>query len=137
MRPEETIHIVKQLTIPAGSTSSSEVDLVPLYGTSSQVPLNKYARVFYGLIITNPGSTVATITIYIYPTAEGATKEASVEEASVDLIVGATSTLLINRDVNSPILVVPAGRYVKAVASVPSAPSANVTITLLMNAYDV
>ncbi len=131
MRPEETIHVVKQLTIPAGATSSSEVDLVPLYGTSSQVPSNKYARVFYGLIITNPGSTTATITINIYAS-DGTTKE-----SSMDLIVGASSTLLVSKNIDSPILVVPAGRYVKAVASVPSAPSADVTITLLMNAYDV
>ena len=117
VKPEDTIHII-------ASVGTAETDLVPYGGTSSQVPTTKYARIIYGAVLNNEASSANTLTIRIYAS-DGTTLEKEIKFA-----LGAYDTVDINRDLNSPILVVPGGKYIKAVATAAS-------VNVILNAYDV
>ena len=101
------------------TVGTTEVELRPYPGgTTAEVPADRVRKV-YAIVLTNTAAAANTLTLRIY---KGATLE-----ASVDLIVPATSTLTIVSE--RPVLVVPSGRALRAVAS-----AANVV--LLMACYD-
>jgi len=113
VRPEDCF------TLPLPGTS-------PLVGTSEvsygTVPTEKNCRVIYGIIINNHYTTAEnTVTIRQY-------KNATLEQEWA-FIVSPGGTLSFIRSKETPILVIPAGREIKVVAS-------NASATVLLMCYD-
>jgi len=116
-KPQDTIHII-------ASVGTSEVELVPYGSTSGKVPTNKFGRVIYGLIVSNTADAANTLTIKIYA------EDGTTVEASITLALGANETKSIDRTPETPILLVPAGKTLKAVAGAAS-------VSVVINAYDI
>jgi hypothetical protein len=85
------------------------------------VPAKRVARFIYGIILNEQSGAVNTITIRQY---SGATLEKS---WSFRLLGNATINII--SDINTPLLVIPAGREIKAVASAGS-------VQVILQAYD-
>jgi hypothetical protein len=103
------------------TVGTTEVELSPYPGGGSgYVPADKRRKI-YSMVLTNTSYDYITLTLRIY---KGTTLE-----ASIPLIIPGSTTLSIAGQKHSPILVVPSGRTLKAVAS---AASVNVTLA----AYD-
>ncbi|MEO0260697.1 MAG: hypothetical protein ABIM77_08170 [candidate division WOR-3 bacterium] len=99
---------------------TTEADLAPYPGGSATVPQGKTRNV-YLWVLSNTSSASNTLTLRIY---RGATLE-----KSIPIAFGAYDTIDTVSDKESPILVVPSGRTLKAVASAAS-------ITVLMTGED-
>lgn len=117
VKPEDTFEM-------EASVGTSETDIKPYGAANAQVPTIKFARKIYGMLLNNQASSTNTLTIKIYDT-DGTTLL-----RSIAITIGAYDTLDISRSIDSPILTVYAGQYLKAVASVAS-------VTVVMNAYDL
>jgi len=90
---------------------TDEVELTPYPNGVSTVPMGK-SRLIYLMVLTNTATTSNTLTVNIY-------KDATLE-TSMNFIVQASSTLQIISKEDSPLLVVPQGRTLKAVAGASS-----------------
>ena len=89
------------------TVGTTEAELRPYPGgTTAVVPTDKVRKV-YSMILTNTAASANTLTVRIY-------KGDSIE-ASFDVIVPATSTMTVVSEV--PLLIVPGGRALKAIAS--------------------
>jgi len=99
---------------------TTEVDLAPYPGGNATVPTGKTRNV-YSWVLSNSSSASNTLTLRIY---RGTTLE-----KSIPITLGAYDTIDTVSDKESPILVVPSGRTLKAVASAAS-------ITVLMTGED-
>lgn len=88
---------------------TTERELAPYPGGSATVPPDKYRKI-YAIVMSNNATTVNTLTIRIY--------RGAALEASASFVLPASSTLVIERE--SPVLVVPPGRRLAAVASASS-----------------
>lgn len=102
------------------TVGTTEVDLAPYPGGTATVPSDRY-RKLYALVLTNTAAAANTLTIRIY---KGATIE-----REVAITVDAGKTLSIIGTDESPILIVPPDRTLKAVASA-------TTIIALVAGYD-
>jgi len=89
-----------------------------------QVPTNKYERKIYAIIMNNRATATNRLLLRQYAS-DGTTlqKEWSFE-------IGAIDTIPLISNTESPILSIPAGRYIKAVASAAS-------IQLILSCYDL
>ena len=99
---------------------TAEVDLAPYPGGSATVPADR-ARKIYAVVLSNTATGANTLTLRIY---KGATVEA---EFSLNLPSPGTHSIVGTK--GSPILVVPPGRTLKAVASAES-------VVVVLSAYD-
>lgn len=101
------------------TVGTTEVDLSPYPGGSSTVPNDKNRNI-YTMILTNTAASANTLTIRIY-------KGVSLE-TSVSIILGVNETKPIVSE-KYPLLVVPPGRTLKAIASAAS-------VSILMTGED-
>jgi hypothetical protein len=102
------------------SVGTAEVDLAPYPGGSSTVPPGK-ARKIYAMVLSNTATGANTLTIRIY-------KDTALETSiNINLPSPGMYNVVSRRD--APILVVPPGRTLRAVASA-------ATIEVLMAGYD-
>jgi hypothetical protein len=85
------------------------------------VPPKRTARIIYGIILNEQSGTVNTITIRQYL---GTTLE-----KSWSFRLNGNATIDIIKDINTPILVIPAGRELRAIASADS-------VQVILQAYD-
>jgi len=92
------------------TVGTSEVDLAPYPGGSSTVPVGK-TRKIYVAILTNTSTGSNTLTFRIY-------KEAT-PEASFNIIIPSPSSLAMISE-KQPILIIPSGKTLKAIASAES-----------------
>ena len=101
------------------SVGTTEVDLAPYPGGSSTVPSGKRRKIFV-MILTNTATSSNTLTLRIY---NGTTLE-----SSFNITIPSSNTLAMIND-KVPILIVPSGRTLRAVATSDS-------INVLMTAVD-
>jgi ribonucleotide monophosphatase NagD (HAD superfamily) len=89
------------------TVGTSETDLAPYPGGSSTTPTGK-TRKIYVAILTNTSTDSNTLTLNIY-------KDESLEASFSIIISSSTSLVMISE--KQPILLIPSGRTLKAVAS--------------------
>lgn len=116
-KPEDSIHLHAEV-------GTDETNVLPIGGTSAQVPTHKFARIVYGIVMNNTASSTNTLTIRIYES------DGSTLFKALSFTLGAYDTIDISRTPEAPILKIPAGKIIKAVASAAS-------VNLLMNCYDI
>jgi ribonucleotide monophosphatase NagD (HAD superfamily) len=92
------------------TVGTTETDLAPYPGGSSTVPTGK-TRKIYVAILTNTSNGSNTLTLNIY-------KDETLE-TSFNIIISSSSSLAMISD-KQPILLIPSGRTLKAVASAES-----------------
>jgi ribonucleotide monophosphatase NagD (HAD superfamily) len=92
------------------TVGTSEVDLAPYPGGSPTVPTDK-TRKIYVAILTNTSTESNTLTLNIY-------KEEALE-TSFNIIIPSPSSLAMISE-KQPILLIPSGRTLKAIASAES-----------------
>jgi hypothetical protein len=102
------------------TVGTSEVGLAPYPGGEPLVPADKRRKI-YAMIIANASPSAVTLTLRIY--------KDNTLEASVAIVIPASSTISIISQKHSPILIVPGGRTLKAVSS-----GGNINLT--MAAFD-
>ncbi|MEM2163715.1 MAG: hypothetical protein QW521_02260 [Desulfurococcaceae archaeon] len=101
------------------TVGTSEVDLAPYPGGDAKVPIGRNRNI-YVCVFSNSASTTNTLTLKIY-------KDATLE-ASIPITLGAYDSIdIVSGD--KPIIIVPSGRTLKAVASAES-------VTVLMTGED-
>lgn len=108
VRPEDAFTIARLV-------GTTEIDL-------GKVPERKFQRKIYSIILNEHSGTVNTLTFRLYK------ENVLVEEYPIRIPAYATIGFL--QDMNSPILSIPAGLTLKAVAAVPS-------IMLILSVYDL
>jgi len=102
------------------SVGTTEVDLAPYPRGSSTVSSEKYRKI-YAMVLSNTASGANTLTIRIY---SGATLEASF---NINLPSPGVYSIVSRKE--EPLLIVPPGRTLKAVASA-------ATVEVMMAGYD-
>jgi len=102
------------------TVGTSETDLAPYPGGSSSVPSDKRRKI-YAMVLANSATSANTLTLKIY---KGTTLE-----TSTAIVIPASSTISVVEPKNSPILIVPGGRTLKAVASAES-------VYVVLSAFD-
>ena len=117
LKPEDTFEII-------ANVGTSEMDLKPVHGTSSQVPTKKYARKIYAIILVEKSGSANTLTVKIYKS------DGSTLDRSFDIKLAANEVKTIISKPDAPILTVYAGEYLKAVA-------ASASVEVIMDAYDL
>jgi len=117
MKPENTFEII-------ATVGTSEANLTPVHGSSSQVPTNKFARKIYAIIATDTSGSANTLTIRVYQS------DGSTLDRSFDIKLSANETKTIISKPDAPILTVYAGEYLKAIAS-------GASVSLVMVGYDL
>jgi ribonucleotide monophosphatase NagD (HAD superfamily) len=93
------------------TVGTAETELAPYPGGSATVPSDKTRRI-YAAILTNTATSANTLTLRIY-------KDTTLE-TSFDITIPASSTMSILNRKDSPTLLVPGGRTLKAIASAAS-----------------
>ncbi len=99
---------------------TAEVELAPYPGGLSTVPSGKVRKI-YMLIATNTATTTNTLTLRVY--------RGDVVEKSLNIIIPASSTISITSRVDSPVLILPGNRTIRAVATASS-------VDLVLTCYD-
>jgi hypothetical protein len=90
------------------SVGTSEADLAPYPGGSSKTPKGKVRKI-YAMLLTNTAASANTLTIKIY-------KDTTLEK-SFNISIPSPGSLAVNNNRDSPILLIPSERTLKAVAS--------------------
>jgi len=103
-----------------GAVGTAEVELAPYPGGSAKTPTGRVRKI-YVMVFTNTTATAITLTLKIY-------LDNSLE-ASFNIVVSASSSVSLIGDVDSPILLIPSDRTLKAVASAGS-------VDVLMAGFD-
>jgi len=93
------------------SVGTSEVELAPYPGGSATTPTGK-TRKIYAIVLTNTATGSNTLTLRIY---KGTTLE-----TSFNVTIPSPGSLSMINEKNSPILLIPSNRTLKAVASAES-----------------
>lgn len=101
------------------SVGTTEVELAPYPGGRATVPLDAVRKI-YVVVLNNQASTTNTLTLKVY-------KDGTVE-ASAAIAIEAYGTVHVASG-KKPVLIVPSGRTLKAVASAES-------VTVLMTGVD-
>jgi hypothetical protein len=99
---------------------TTEADLAPYPGGSATVPTGKTRKIYF-MVLSNVAAGANTLTLRIY---RGTTLEASVD---INLTSPGMVSIVSRKD--EPILIVPSGRTLKAVAS-------SASVHVVMAGYD-
>jgi len=102
------------------SVGTSEVDLAPYPGGSAKVQSGVTRRI-YIIVLSNSATSSNTITFRIY--------KGTTVDTSVSIVIPASSTITIVGNRDSPVLLVPSDRTLKAVATAAS-------VNVFMAGYD-
>lgn len=102
------------------TVGTAEVDLAPYPGGSATVPADK-TRKIYAVVLSNTAAGANTLTVRIYKGTE--------PEAEFSITLPPTGVYSFIGTKGSPLLVVPPGRALKAVASAES-------VVVVLSAYD-
>jgi hypothetical protein len=102
------------------TVGTAEVDLAPYPGGSATVPADR-SRKIYAVVLSNTATGANTLTLRIYKGAE--------VEAEFSLNMPSPGVYSVVGTKGSPLLVVPPGRTLKAVASAES-------VVVVLSAYD-
>ena len=90
------------------------------------VPLNKFARKVYGMLLNNrDGTAAATITFTIE-------KDTTVERTIPAIVLGANVFLNVSRELENPIITIGPGQNIKAQVTAGTGP-----VSVMLQAYDL
>jgi hypothetical protein len=102
------------------SVETTEVDLAPYPGGSATVPAGRVRKIYF-IVLSNVATGANTLTLRIY---RGTTLE-----ASVDINLASPGMVSITGRKTEPLLIIPSGRTLRAIAS-------EASVHVVMAGYD-
>lgn len=93
--------------------------------SNNLVPTTKFARKVFGMMLSNKATTAAGLTLTIE-------RDTEVVRTVPEITIGALATIDISRNLESPILTIPAGLNVKAQVTTGTGP-----VCVILQCYDI